>query len=144
MIAQETNDLLQDLARSGIILAANGGELQVKAPRGVMTQALRSEIRKHKAALLAALQSNEPERALGHKPGTQGKGAPTPPPWAGQRVKIEDLPEFKARWGLQANAGAWPEDAPCPRLGFQEAQAANNGPNKNRKGNNDRWTETKR
>ena len=31
--------------------------------------------------------------------------APEPAPWAGQRVKIEDLPDFKARWGLQMVGG---------------------------------------
>lgn len=42
--------------------------------------------------------------------------AVTAPPWAGQRVRIEDLPEFKARWGLQVVGGEWAEGAPCPTL----------------------------
>jgi hypothetical protein len=38
------------------------------------------------------------------------------PPWHGQRVKLEDLPDFKARWGLVTVYAEWPEGARCPRL----------------------------
>ncbi len=121
MIAQSTavDTLLKDLARAGIALEANGGDLQVRAPHGVMTQALRSEIRRHKAGLLAVLRPPEPTHT-----------EPTPPPWAGQTVRIEDLEAFKARWFLQSVGGDWPDDAPCPRLCFRPAcplPAASNG-----------------
>jgi hypothetical protein len=44
------------------------------------------------------------------------------PPWRGQRVKLEDLPDFKARWGLVALYAEWPESERCPRLYLVEVQ----------------------
>jgi hypothetical protein len=44
------------------------------------------------------------------------------PPWHGQRVKLEDLPNFKARWGLVALHAEWPEGERCPRLCLVEVQ----------------------
>jgi hypothetical protein len=44
------------------------------------------------------------------------------PPWHGQRVKIEDLPSFKARWGLVTVYAEWPEGERCPRLYLVEME----------------------
>jgi hypothetical protein len=52
--------------------------------------------------------------ASGQPPATADASAP--PPWHGQRVKIEDLASFAARWGLLAVRGEWPAGDPCPRL----------------------------
>jgi hypothetical protein len=43
------------------------------------------------------------------------------PPWHGQRVKLEDLPDFKARWGLVTVYAEWPEGDLCPKLYLVEA-----------------------
>ena len=37
-----------------------------------------------------------------------------PPEWVGQRVRIEDLADFKRRFGLQRLGSDWPEGQPCP------------------------------
>ncbi len=40
----------------------------------------------------------------------------TPLPWEGQRVRIEDLPDFKLRWGLVTVGSRWGAGEPCPTL----------------------------
>jgi hypothetical protein len=49
-------------------------------------------------------------------------GTATLHPWHGQRIKIEDLAGFTARWGLVAVGSDWPEGEPCPRLYLAEVQ----------------------
>ena len=44
------------------------------------------------------------------------------PPWHGQRIKIEDLPSFKARWSLVTVYAEWPEGERCPRLYLVEME----------------------
>jgi hypothetical protein len=39
---------------------------------------------------------------------------PSPPPWHGLLIKIAELPDFRARWGLVTVYAAWPEEIPCP------------------------------
>ena len=48
--------LLRELAEQGISLSARGERLQFEAPAGVMTDALREQLREHKQALLAELR----------------------------------------------------------------------------------------
>jgi hypothetical protein len=87
MTAQE---LLTELQSLGAVLAANGGRLSIDAPKGVITPAIRAELARCKAELLAL---------LGQVPTW------TPSLWEGQRVRLEDLPDFKARLGLRVVGG---------------------------------------
>jgi hypothetical protein len=48
--------LLADLRQLGVILTVKGDSLQVDAPRGALTDELRTEIRAHKAELIRQLQ----------------------------------------------------------------------------------------
>ena len=50
----------------------------------------------------------------------EGPAPSKPAAWEGQRVPIEDLPEFKAKHGLVTVGGCWPDGEPCPRLFFAE------------------------
>ncbi|MBN8899959.1 MAG: hypothetical protein J0H57_02915, partial [Rhodospirillales bacterium] len=47
---------LQDLARRGVTLAAEGDALSLRAPKGVLTEADRDRLRAEKPAILAALR----------------------------------------------------------------------------------------
>ena len=51
--------LLQDIQSRGIQVTLSGEQLSYDAPRGAMTDELLSEIRAHKAALVALLQPAE-------------------------------------------------------------------------------------
>jgi hypothetical protein len=51
-----------------------------------------------------------------------GAEEPPAPPWHGQRVRIEELAGFAARWRLAAVGGDWPEGEACPRLYLVEVQ----------------------
>lgn len=48
---------------------------------------------------------------------SEGLDSPGPgksdPAWVGQKVRIEDLPDFKARHGLQTVRIEWPEGSSC-------------------------------
>ena len=46
--------------RHGIVLTANGGRLDVKAPRGMLTPALIAKLKAHKPALMQALGQRRP------------------------------------------------------------------------------------
>ncbi len=46
------------------------------------------------------------------------------PEWVGVRVKIEELPSFRARWGLVTVGSRWPLDLPCPVFEFAPVSAA--------------------
>jgi hypothetical protein len=46
---------------------------------------------------------------------------PSPPPWHDLLIKIAELPDFKARWGLVTVYAAWPEEIPCPIVYLVEA-----------------------
>lgn len=46
----------------------------------------------------------------------------TAPPWAGQRVRIDELDEFKRRYGLQTVGSEWPEGQPFPVVGLAEVR----------------------
>lgn len=91
-------DLLAELVALGAALTLEGERLRLTAPRGAVSRELQAELSEHRAELIALLS------------------APVVPPWAGQRVKIEDLPAFRERWGLRVVAGSWPEGQACPVL----------------------------
>jgi hypothetical protein len=166
----ETNELLTDLRRLGVVVVATGGRLAIDAPSGTITPAIRAEIVRNKAGLLALLgggpgagqtitDENGRERtpaahlddraprldalrdipkAGATKENASGgadssseailaapkvvmareiqKNPEVEPPWCGQRVRVDDLPAFKARWGLRTVGGDWPEEEPCPHL----------------------------
>jgi len=44
------------------------------------------------------------------------------PLWLGRRIKLEDLDDFKAQWGLVAVYAAWPEETQCPIVYLVEVQ----------------------
>ena len=46
-----------------------------------------------------------------------------PPGWVGQRVKIEDLPAFKEKWGLRTVSSEWLEGEACPTMFLESLQA---------------------
>lgn len=48
---------ISDLHTRGVILSANGGQLHVEAPKGVMTPSLRDWLKAHKGKLLEALKA---------------------------------------------------------------------------------------
>ncbi len=50
-----------------------------------------------------------------------------PAPWVGARVGIEDLPEFRQKWGLEIVGSRWPSDQPCPTLEFAEVAVVEGG-----------------
>ena len=59
------------------------------------------------------------------EPGPAGNSAVAalvePAPWEGQRVSLNDLADFKRRWGLvSVPGGGWAEGEPCPTLYFSE------------------------
>lgn len=60
--------LLSYLRASGVVLAANDGKLAVDAPRGLLTAELLSDLRHHKAELLALLAANQEPDALTVEP----------------------------------------------------------------------------
>ena len=45
------------------------------------------------------------------------------PDWVGQRVKIEDLPAFKEKWGLRTVNSEWIEGEPRPTVFLEPVQA---------------------
>jgi len=51
--------------RHGVVLTANGGRLDVKAPRGVLTPGLIAKLKAHKPALLQALGQRRAESIHG-------------------------------------------------------------------------------
>ena len=57
-------DLLQELQRNQVILFPDGETLQYRAPKGVLTPALRQAITAHKAKLLVLL-TQEPTAPVG-------------------------------------------------------------------------------
>jgi hypothetical protein len=87
----DTKELLANLQRLGVVLTARQGRLRVDSPRGAITQALRAELAQNKAELLAFLERRPPVAG--------------PPPWHGQKVAVQDLPAFRARWGLRVVGG---------------------------------------
>ena len=42
--------------------------------------------------------------------------------WLGRRIKLEDLVDFKAEWGLVTVYAEWPEGDPCPILYLVEVE----------------------
>jgi hypothetical protein len=53
-----------------------------------------------------ALPSPRPDTAnSAGRPDTANSAGRPAPPWSGQRVRIEDLPAYLARWGLKAVGG---------------------------------------
>jgi hypothetical protein len=73
-----------------VILSVRDGRLMVDTPRGVLTPEWRAALAAQKALLLAAMA---------------GRAGAARAPWEGQRVRIEDLPPFKAHWGLRVAGG---------------------------------------
>src|SRR5262249_12434879 len=55
-------NLLQELAGRGVLLAVNGNQLDIDAPDDVLTDELMATLRENKAGLLAALRSCSTER----------------------------------------------------------------------------------
>jgi hypothetical protein len=53
------------------------------------------------------------------------RGGPSPPSWHGLLIKIEELPDFKARWGLATVYAEWPEGDLCPVLYLVEVEPRN-------------------
>ena len=51
--------------------------------------------------------------------------SPTTSSWHGRRIKLEDLADFKAEWGLVTVYAEWPEGAPCPILYLVEVEPWN-------------------
>lgn len=61
--------LLAELARRDVVLAADNDRLEVDAPKGVITPRLREQLVTHKAALLSAIRARRQESpcfACGH------------------------------------------------------------------------------
>ena len=54
------NGLLEELARRGITLVVDGGQLVARGPAGAMTPELAERVKGHKAALVAALSAYRP------------------------------------------------------------------------------------
>jgi hypothetical protein len=103
MIAQE---LLTELQSLGVVLVANGGRLSIDAPKGIITPAIRAELARHKAELLALLAPSTPAAPTLTRPTLDAAPvAETPAPWEGRRVRLDDLPDFRARWGLRVVGG---------------------------------------
>jgi len=61
----EINSLLEELARLGVRLAAESGQLKVSAAKGVLTSGLQSRVLAGKDEILRRLQGIEPESAGG-------------------------------------------------------------------------------
>lgn len=148
----DAQELLADLQRLGVILAADGEQMQVDAPEGVITPAIRAELHRRKAELLAQLDQADPsmdvtgdgvreappeERPSGIAAEATGARVVTelleptekepqlsepPAPWAGRRVDISDLAAFKAEWGLRSVGSEWPAGDPCPKLYLAEVR----------------------
>ena len=51
--------------------------------------------------------------------------SPTTSSWHGRRIKLEDLADFKAEWGLVTVYAEWPEGDPCPTLYLAEVEPWN-------------------
>jgi hypothetical protein len=54
-----------------------------------------------------------------------GMDIPATSSWHGRRIKLEDLADFKAEWGLVTVYAEWPEGDPCPILYLVEAEPWN-------------------
>jgi hypothetical protein len=66
-------------------------------------------------------QAAEPPTAAGPSSATDKRT----PPWHGQQVKLENLPDFKAKWGLVTVYAEWPEGDSCPILYLVEVEPWN-------------------
>jgi hypothetical protein len=51
--------------------------------------------------------------------------SPTTSSWHSRRIKLEDLADFKAEWGLVTVYAEWPEGDPCPILYLVEVEPWN-------------------
>jgi hypothetical protein len=51
--------------------------------------------------------------------------SPATSSWPGRRIKLEDLADFKAEWGLITVYAEWPEGDPCPILYLVEVEPWN-------------------
>jgi hypothetical protein len=51
--------------------------------------------------------------------------SPSTSSWHGCRIKLEDLADFKAKWGLVTVYAEWPEGDPCPILYLVEVEPWN-------------------
>ncbi len=67
--------LLSRLAALGVSLTADGDNLRIRAPRGVLSPELREEIRVHKDSLLESLRQAPTKRAPEGQPPTLGKAS---------------------------------------------------------------------
>ena len=54
-----------------------------------------------------------------------GMDSPATSSWHGRQIKLEDLADFKAEWGLVTVYAGWPEGDPCPILCLVEVEPWN-------------------
>src|SRR5947209_5661476 len=76
----DVTELLTEIAHQGIQLSADGDQLNIRAPKGVMTSALATRLTQHKAAILDLLRNRqqEPQAAFEITPDPQQANAPFP------------------------------------------------------------------
>jgi|GEM_PF-3731810 len=113
----ETEALLNDLTRRGVLLAAEGDQLRIKAPVGVLTQANKRELASRKSELLAALRAQSdqakvrlreripPADTNRSKPAPQSSTAP------GSRMKVYSVTVDGKRITALVPPGKTPEEA---------------------------------
>ena len=93
-------EILTALRQRGVRLSAEGDLLRVETSGRMLPAALLAGILKHQVQLRGLLSDRR---------------------WEGQRVKLEDLADFKAMHGLETVASEWPRGKPCPVMYFTEA-----------------------
>ena len=127
------NGLLEELARRGITLVVDGGQLVARGPAGAMTPELAERVKGHKAALVAALSAYRPAPvaqpslfdALATAPVAQPVEATTPAAAIAPAVAapVEPTPRLAPADAVTAPAAdaqpvelprGWPSDVPPP------------------------------
>ena len=82
-------------------MTAERDRLHIDAPKGTISPELKAGLAQHKAELLALLGSPP-------TPAAEPVISAPAPAWAGVTMRLEDLADFKARWGLELLAIDWP------------------------------------
>lgn len=105
-------------------MTAGGDRLHIDAPKGAISPELKAGLAQHKAELLALLGAGDLPAEAVISASTPAAEAPTlgqpgraaaaidgpkvAPAWAGVAIRLEDLADFKARWGLRLVDLDWP------------------------------------
>jgi hypothetical protein len=104
--------LLDECRRHGVMLTAEGGRLVYRAPRRLLTPALRAALVEHKAGLLTLLQAEaDPDVALVRDdfgPGVRVVAADQPVLWPPAPLVTVDLATERDPLVLLAAAKGWP------------------------------------